>query len=100
MGVLDILNDIEEKLIDKGRVKLLKSNWITPIAVSYFSKTNCPEDYYGDLKDVNIEIREFDKYYLLKLDDEQLEGKLFRNYTNSLKGALKDVIDALKDCEN
>lgn len=95
MGIMKILDELEQELYNKGVLILDKKEWYTDVAKSWFSKTQSPEDYTGLFEGIKLTILETDKTVTIKFD--KTDENIYKSSMNGLKNTLEDVISLLKE---
>lgn len=94
MSVMSRLEELEQELYNKGVLELNKSDWLTPIAKSWFSNTLKPEDYNGLFNGIKLDIKETDTTVIIKYDKENV-ADVYNASMNGLKNSLGDVVQIL-----
>ena len=97
MGVMKMLDELEQELYEEGIIKLDKKDWRTPIAKSWFSKTQSPEDYTGLFEGIKLTILETDKTVTIKFD--KTDENIYKSSMNGLKNTLEDVVSILREAK-
>lgn len=97
MGIMKKLDELEQELYEKGVLTLDKSDWVTPVAKCWFSKTQSPEDYTGLFEGIKLTILETDKTLTIKFD--KTDENIYKSSMNGLKNTLEDVVSLLKEAK-
>lgn len=97
MGIMKLLDELEQELYENGILKLDKDNWEAPIVKSWFSNTMRPEDYSGIFEGIPLKIYETKTKLIIEYDKN--DENVYKASINGLKSSLQDVVDILKEAK-
>ena len=95
MGIMKILDELEQELYNKGVLILDKKDWYTDVAKSWFSKTLSPEDYSWISAGIKLNILETDKNVTIKFN--KTDENIYKSSMKGIKNTLEDVVSILKE---
>ena len=95
MGIMKILDELEQELYNKGVLILDKKEWYTDVAKSWFSKTLNSEDYSGIFEGIKLNILETDKTVTIKFN--KTDENVYKSSMKGIKNTLENVISLLKE---
>lgn len=94
MGIMKLLDELEQELYENGKIELDKDNWEAPIVKSWFSNTMKPEDYSGIFEGISLKIYETKTKLIIEYDKNDVES-VYKSSMNGMKKELTNIIDLL-----